>query len=42
MIYDAEDRPGPDQLRHAVVGFRSADPGMVCLQAATRITSTNP
>jgi glycosyltransferase XagB len=34
VIYDAEDRPDPDQLKKAVVGFRKARPGTVCLQAA--------
>jgi cellulose synthase/poly-beta-1,6-N-acetylglucosamine synthase-like glycosyltransferase len=34
VIYDAEDRPDPDQLKRAVVGFRRARPGTVCLQAA--------
>lgn len=31
-IYDAEDRPEPDQLRKAVLRF-SAQPDLVCLQA---------
>ena len=34
VIYDAEDRPDPDQLKRAVVGFRKARAGTVCLQAA--------
>jgi cellulose synthase/poly-beta-1,6-N-acetylglucosamine synthase-like glycosyltransferase len=34
VIYDAEDRPDPDQLKRAVVGFRKSRPGTVCLQAA--------
>ncbi|MFP4027408.1 MAG: glycosyltransferase family 2 protein [Candidatus Brocadiia bacterium] len=33
VIYDAEDRPEPDQLRKAVCGFRKIGPGVVCLQA---------
>jgi len=33
VIYDAEDRPAPDQLRRAVAAFRAAPPEMVCLQA---------
>lgn len=33
-IYDAEDRPAPDQLRKAVTTFRSAPENTVCLQAA--------
>jgi len=32
-IYDAEDRPHPDQLREAFQAFRSADQGLACLQA---------
>jgi len=32
-IYDAEDRPHPDQLREAFQAFRSADEGLACLQA---------
>lgn len=33
VIYDAEDRPEPDQLRKAVAAFRRAPPEVVCLQA---------
>jgi len=33
VIYDAEDRPEPDQLKKAVVAFRKAPPDVVCLQA---------
>ena len=33
VIYDAEDRPEPDQLRKAVCAFRRVDPRVVCLQA---------
>jgi cellulose synthase/poly-beta-1,6-N-acetylglucosamine synthase-like glycosyltransferase len=33
VIYDAEDRPEPDQLRKAVAAFRAADPETVCFQA---------
>jgi cellulose synthase/poly-beta-1,6-N-acetylglucosamine synthase-like glycosyltransferase len=32
-IYDAEDRPAPDQLRRAVAAFAAASPDLVCLQA---------
>lgn len=32
MIYDAEDRPEPDQLRKAVAAFE-AQPGIACFQA---------
>lgn len=31
-IYDAEDRPEPDQLKKVVAGFRQADPEVVCFQ----------
>jgi len=33
VIYDAEDRPEPDQLRKAIAAFRKAAPDTVCLQA---------
>jgi cellulose synthase/poly-beta-1,6-N-acetylglucosamine synthase-like glycosyltransferase len=33
VIYDAEDRPEPDQLKKAVLGFRRCPPEIVCLQA---------
>lgn len=32
-IYDAEDRPAPDQLKKAVAAFRSLPQDVVCLQA---------
>jgi glycosyltransferase XagB len=32
-IYDAEDKPEPDQLKKAVIAFRHAGPETVCLQA---------
>lgn len=34
VIYDAEDKPDPDQLKKAVVAFRRGGPQMVCVQAA--------
>jgi cellulose synthase/poly-beta-1,6-N-acetylglucosamine synthase-like glycosyltransferase len=34
VIYDAEDRPEPDQLKKAVVAFRRGGPQLACLQAA--------
>lgn len=34
VIYDAEDRPDPDQLKKAVVAFRKGSPRLVCVQAA--------
>lgn len=34
VIYDAEDKPAPDQLRKAVASFQSAVPEVACFQAA--------
>jgi cellulose synthase/poly-beta-1,6-N-acetylglucosamine synthase-like glycosyltransferase len=34
VIYDAEDKPDPDQLLKAVARFRRAPPELACLQAA--------
>jgi len=34
VIYDAEDKPDPDQLKKAVVAFRRGGKRMVCVQAA--------
>jgi glycosyltransferase XagB len=33
VIYDAEDRPEPDQLKKAVLGFRMMPSDVICLQA---------
>jgi len=33
VIYDAEDRPEPDQLKKAAAAFRRLPPHIVCLQA---------
>ena len=33
VVYDAEDRPEPDQLKKAVQGFRRCEPEVACLQA---------
>ena len=33
MIFDAEDRPEPDQLRAVVAQFREAPPTVACVQA---------
>jgi len=33
VIYDAEDRPDPDQLKKAVLAFRMAKKRTICLQA---------
>jgi cellulose synthase/poly-beta-1,6-N-acetylglucosamine synthase-like glycosyltransferase len=32
-VYDAEDRPAPDQIRKVVSGFQSSGPEVACLQA---------
>lgn len=34
VIYDAEDRPDPDQLKKAVIAFRRGGDSLVCVQAA--------
>lgn len=34
VIYDAEDRPEPDQLKKAVVAFRKGPKNLVCVQGA--------
>lgn len=33
VIFDAEDRPEPDQLKKAVIAFRKAPAGVACVQA---------
>jgi len=40
VIFDAEDRPEPDQLRKAVTMFAAAPPEVVCLQA--KLNFDNP
>jgi cellulose synthase/poly-beta-1,6-N-acetylglucosamine synthase-like glycosyltransferase len=39
-VYDAEDRPEPDQLRRAVAAFAAADPSLACVQARLTIDNT--
>jgi cellulose synthase/poly-beta-1,6-N-acetylglucosamine synthase-like glycosyltransferase len=34
VIYDAEDRPDPDQLKRSIAAFRKGGPDLVCVQAA--------
>lgn len=34
VVYDAEDRPEPDQLKKAVVAFRKGSEHLTCVQAA--------
>lgn len=33
VVYDAEDRPDPDQLKKSYLAFKHADPTVVCMQA---------
>jgi cellulose synthase/poly-beta-1,6-N-acetylglucosamine synthase-like glycosyltransferase len=40
VIYDAEDRPEPDQLKKAVIGFARAGANTICLQS--RLNFYNP
>ncbi len=37
VVYDAEDRPHPGQLREAAARFAAADSRLVCLQAPLRV-----
>ncbi|MGA9761481.1 MAG: glycosyltransferase [Gaiellaceae bacterium] len=41
VIYDAEDRPDPGQLRDAVAGFRGGEESLVCLQARLNYFNAN-
>ncbi len=41
VIYDAEDRPEPDQLRKAVAAFRSAPVDVACFQARLNVYNAN-
>ena len=40
VIYDAEDRPQPDQLRRALQAFRAGDDRLACVQARLCIDNT--
>ncbi|HEU5016712.1 MAG TPA: glycosyltransferase family 2 protein [Pseudolabrys sp.] len=40
VIYDAEDRPEPDQLRRALHAFRTGDDDLACVQARLCIDNT--
>ena len=40
VVYDAEDKPEPDQLRRAVAAFYSGSRRLACLQAALTIDNT--
>jgi cellulose synthase/poly-beta-1,6-N-acetylglucosamine synthase-like glycosyltransferase len=39
-VYDAEDRPEPDQLRRACAAFDAGDAHLVCVQASLTIDNT--
>jgi len=41
VIYDAEDRPEPDQLRKAVATFRRSPPNTACLQCRLNYYNAN-
>lgn len=41
VIYDAEDRPEPDQLRKAVIAFRRGPARLACVQAALNYYNWN-
>ncbi len=41
VVYDAEDRPEPDQLRKAVLAFRHGSPQLACVQAALNYYNWN-
>jgi hypothetical protein len=41
VIYDAEDRPEPDQLKKAVLAFRRGSPRLACVQAALNYYNWN-
>ncbi len=41
VIYDAEDRPEPDQLKKAVIGFSRVADEVICLQAKLNFYNRN-
>jgi cellulose synthase/poly-beta-1,6-N-acetylglucosamine synthase-like glycosyltransferase len=41
VIYDAEDRPEPDQLRKALAAFRDGPPNLACLQGRLSLYNAN-
>ena len=41
VIYDAEDRPEPDQLKKAVIGFSRVPDEVICLQAKLNFYNRN-
>ena len=40
-IFDAEDKPEPDQLRRALMRFRNGSPRLACVQARLTIDNTD-
>ncbi len=42
VVYDAEDRPEPDQLRDAVARFREGDAKLACVQAKLAVDNLYP
>lgn len=42
VIYDAEDRPDPDQLRAAIARFREGDSKLACVQARLAVDNAYP
>jgi cellulose synthase/poly-beta-1,6-N-acetylglucosamine synthase-like glycosyltransferase len=40
VIYDAEDKPEPDQLRRAIAAFRHGGHGLACVQASLTIDNS--
>jgi cellulose synthase/poly-beta-1,6-N-acetylglucosamine synthase-like glycosyltransferase len=40
VVYDAEDKPEPDQLRRAIDAFRSGGSRLACVQASLTIDNT--
>ena len=41
VVYDAEDRPEPDQLKKAVIGFSRVPDEVICLQAKLNFYNRN-
>jgi cellulose synthase/poly-beta-1,6-N-acetylglucosamine synthase-like glycosyltransferase len=40
VVYDAEDKPEPDQLRRAIAAFRNGGQRLACVQASLTIDNT--
>jgi cellulose synthase/poly-beta-1,6-N-acetylglucosamine synthase-like glycosyltransferase len=41
VVFDAEDRPEPDQLRRAAAAFAAAGPNLACVQARLNVYNPN-